>query len=88
MLYRPALVPVAVFILATLKNLTSAATDWTAWAYLACLIILLTATFLAERSRGQAWSWWTAIAVGFAIALAAWLGAAAVVNFMSPGAAQ
>jgi hypothetical protein len=88
MLYRPALVPVAVFLLAALKNLTSAATDWTAWAYLTLLIILITAAFLVQRRRCQAWSWWTAIAAGFAIALAAWLGAAAVNSFVSSGRVQ
>ncbi|MDB5352126.1 MAG: hypothetical protein JWN86_3373 [Planctomycetota bacterium] len=74
MVYRPAVLPVGAFLGAVLQDFPKALTEWAAWGYLACLVVLLAGAVLSQRRQRRAWSWWAAVPAGFVIALAALLG--------------
>jgi len=78
--YRPAVVPIAVYFGAALKNAGTVLTELAPWAYLGIAVLLLFAAQAMQRRQGRAWPWAVALTAGFGIALIAWLGSMAVVN--------
>jgi hypothetical protein len=82
--FRPTVVPIAVYLGASVNNAHTILTTLPPWIYLGCTLILLGIAQVVQRRRGTAWDWPVAIAVGFAIALIAWLVAIGVSNIVAP----
>lgn len=85
MAYRPAALPAVGFVGAVLQDLPASLSEVATWAFLGLLVVLLAGAVLLQRGAGRAWSWWVAVPVGFAAALAALGGAAAVAHLVGGG---
>lgn len=84
MVYRPAALPVWVFLCAFLKDFPEATKEYVTWAYLVLLLVLLAGAFVLQRRQGRAWSWWVAVPVGAVLALVAIPAAGFVVWLVAP----
>lgn len=82
--YRPAVIPVAIFFGAALKNAGNVLTELAPWAYLGFTALLVGAAQLIQRRQHKSWPWGKALPVGFLIALMAWLGSMAIVFIFAP----
>lgn len=70
MLYRPALFPLWIFMVAAIKNIRDFA-EFLPWIYLGVVLVLVALTVGIQRRRGAAWSWGIAVSVGVLIGLVA-----------------
>lgn len=86
--YRPAVVPMLVYIGAALKNAGTILTEIAPWAYLGFVVLLIGMAQAIQRRQRKAWPWSIALTVGFVIALIAWLGSMAIVNVFAPSEAR
>lgn len=84
MVYRPAVLPVWVFLCAFIKNFPEATKEYVAWAFLAWLFVLLAGAAALQRWQGRPWSWWVAVPVGAILALVAMPAAGFVVWLVAP----
>lgn len=84
MVYRPAVLPVWVFLCAFIKNFPEATKEYVAWAFLAWLLVLLSGAVALQRWQGRPWSWWIAVPVGAILALVAMPAAGFVVWLVAP----
>jgi hypothetical protein len=82
--YRVAVVPLAVYVGAALKNSATVLTELAPWVYLGLTVVFLGVAQWVQRRQQKAWSWTIALPVGFAIALTAWLLSMGVVNLFAP----
>jgi hypothetical protein len=81
---RPTVVPIAVYLGAAVNNANTILTTLAPWIYLGTAVIFLGIAQVVQRRKGKAWGWPVAIAVGFAIALIAWLVSIGVTNIVAP----
>ena len=83
MLYRPAIFPLGIFMVAAIKNIRDF-TEFLPWIYLALVLFLVALAVGIQRRRGAAWSWWIAVPVGALIGLVALPTAGLVVWIIAP----
>ena len=70
MLYRPAIFPLWIFIVAAIKNIRDFA-ELLPWIYLGLVLFFVALAVGIQCRRGAAWSWWIAVPVGVLIGLVA-----------------
>lgn len=84
MAYRPAVIPIATYLGAAIKNAGAILTDLAPWVFLALAMVLLGIAQVVQRRQQKAWPWSIALLVGCAIAVLAWLGALGAAQVFSP----
>jgi hypothetical protein len=82
--FRPAVIPVVVFLGAISKNSEALFSEIAPWAYLGFAAIFIGLANALRRRQRKGWPWGIALAAGFVIALASWLGAMAIVSVFAP----
>lgn len=82
--YRTAVIPLAVYVGAAIRNSGTILIEFAPWFYLGFVVILQAVVQQMQRKQHKAWPWSLSLIVGFGIAAIAILGSVTIVYFIAP----